>query len=497
MKKVILTILDGWGLNEGSEGNAILAANPKTFNYLWENYPHSKLEAGGKSVGLPEGQMGNSEVGHMNIGAGRIIWQPLELINNKIEDKTFFKNEKILEVIDHVKKNKSKLHIMGLLSDGGVHSHQEHLYALMQMCKDEGIEELYYHVFLDGRDTLPDQKEKFLKELVAKIESLAIGELATISGRYYAMDRDNRWERIKPAYDAIAKSRGTFYYSLDDFLLDNKLDGTTDEFVKPSVLSENGKVMENDGIIVFNFRPDRIRELFTVFTNPSFKEFEAIKYENLKVLTMMPLSDDVIASHAFDLEKIENGLGTYLSELGLKQLRIAETEKYAHVTYFFDGGVEKHLRGCDRILIPSPKVATYDLLPEMSAEEVCQTLLREMSKYDCIILNFANGDMVGHTGVFEAAVKAVEKLDDCLRRIYEKTKELDMIMIVTADHGNCEEMIKDGKVLTAHSLNPVPFIVTKKDISLKDGKLADIAPTILELMEIAVPIEMTGQSLIE
>lgn len=497
MKKVLLTILDGWGINESEKGNAVIASNPINFNYLLNKYPSSQLIAGGNEVGLPAGQMGNSEVGHMNIGAGRIVWQALELINDKIKDGSFDENKEFLSIINHVKEQDSTLHLMGLLSDGGVHSHINHLFALMDLCQKKGIKKVYYHLFLDGRDTLPNVKEKFIRDLESKIEELSLGKIATISGRYYAMDRDNRWERVKLAYDAITKAVGKSFDSVEEFLLNDANNSVGDEFVIPSVINGGGRINDNDGIIVFNFRPDRVRELFTAISNPGFNEFENIKYKNLKLLTLMPVSETVIHNYAFDLVTLENTLGEYLSSLGLRQLRIAETEKYAHVTYFFDGGLEKDLNKCERILIPSPKVATYDLEPEMSAEEICQTLMGRLKDFDFVIVNFANGDMVGHTGVFEAAVKAVKKLDDCVKRLYEKSLEEDFIMIVTADHGNCEEMSKDGEVLTAHSLNPVPFIVTKEGIELKDGKLADIAPTILELMELDVPKEMTGNSLIK
>ncbi len=495
MKKTILVVLDGCGLSNKEAGNAFKAAEPKNFEYLWDNYPHSKLIAGGKEVGLPAGQMGNSEVGHMNIGAGRIVYQPLELINSKIDDGSFYDNEKINKLIDHSIKNSSKLHIFGLLSDGGVHSHINHLFAIMEMAKKKGIEKLYIHAFLDGRDTLPNMKEKFLKELHNKLDELSVGKIATICGRYYAMDRDNRWDRVKLAYDAVASARGTHYDSLGDFLLDNHELG--DEFVKPSVLSDEGTIENGDALLVFNFRPDRVRELFSSLTNPEFNQFNKKELNNIKLLTMMPVSDEVICEHAFEIEKLDRTFGTYIADYGFKQLRIAETEKYAHVTYFFDGGVEKSLRACDRLLVPSPKVSTYDLEPEMSAEKITEELLAKMQDYDFILLNFANGDMVGHTGVFEAAVRAIKMVDECLGKIYKRSEELGFTMFITADHGNCEEMLdSEGNVLTAHSTNPVPFIVTNKNLKLNDGKLADIAPTILKYIDLPVPKEMSGNSLI-
>ncbi len=497
MKKAILCILDGFGLRESEHGNAVKLAKHPNFDSLLDKYPHSKLVASGTLVGLPDGQMGNSEVGHLNIGAGRIVYQPLELINSKIKDGSFFQNDKILEIMNHVKKNNSKLHIFGLLSDGGVHSHINHLFALIDMCKKENIDKVYYHVFMDGRDTLPDVGIKFLDELQKKIDASNLGSIATICGRYYAMDRDNRWDRIKKAYDAIVLGEGEHYLSYQECIDSNKKRSLTDEFIIPAILDEEGMVKDNDGLIVFNFRPDRLRELFMTLTNPNFCEFDAKKFENIKLTTMMKVSDDVITTNAFRLESLDNTLGEYISNLGLKQLRIAETEKYAHVTYFFDGGIEKDLPLCTKKLIPSPKVATYDLQPEMSAYEVTDELLKIIDDYDLVILNFANCDMVGHTGVLEAAIKAVETVDYNLGRIIDKVSQNGMTLLVTADHGNCEEMIDDeGHILTAHTTNLVPFIVTDSNYKLKDGKLGDIAPTILEIMGLEIPKEMTGESLI-
>ena len=495
---IILTILDGYGLRDEERGNAVKLANNKIFEKLWNEYPHTQLIASGQEVGLPKGQMGNSEVGHMNIGAGRIVYQPLELINKAIEEKEFFKNDKIIEIMEHVKKNNSKLHIFGLLSDGGVHSHINHLFALIDMCKEQNINNVYYHMFLDGRDTLPDMKEKFINLLIEKIDKSGIGTIGTISGRYYAMDRDNRWDRVELAYNAIVRNNGKKYNNIEEFINENKENGITDEFVEPSIFSDNSTIEDNDGLIVFNYRPDRLRELFMAITNPNFKEFSSKKLQNIKLTTMMKVSEDVITTNAFKIETLTNTLGEYIANLNKRQLRIAETEKYAHVTYFFDGGIEKELNGCKRILIPSPKVATYDLKPDMSAVEVTESLLKEIEKYDLIILNFANGDMVGHTGVLEAAIQAVETVDKCLEKIYEKIKLLNGIMVITADHGNCEEMLdENNNILTAHTTNPVPFIITKDNIKLRPGKLGDIAPTILELMDLPQPKEMTGLSLIE
>lgn len=499
MKPVLLAILDGVGLNSNSKGNAFASAKKPNFDKLWENFPHTELIASGEEVGLPAGQMGNSEVGHLNIGAGRVVYQPLELINSKIKNNEFYQNEEILKVMNHVKTNNSKLHIFGLLSDGGIHSNINHLLALIEMCKKENITNVYYHMFTDGRDTLPNSSLEFFDKLAEKIKETNVGKLATISGRFYAMDRDNRYERVKVSYDAIVNGIGKKSKTYQECISENYANGQTDEFIVPTIIDEIGIVGDNDGLIVFNYRPDRLRELFYAITNPNFSEFEAKKFSNIKLVTMMKVSDDVITTNAFKLEKLENTLGDYISSLGLKQLRIAETEKYAHVTYFFDGGLDKDLEGCKRILVPSPKVATYDLKPEMSVCEVTEELLSNMAEYDLIVLNFANGDMVGHTGVMDAAIKAIEAMDECLGKIIDKIDELDGAMIVTADHGNCEEMIdQNGNILTAHTTNLVPLIVYNSDVlSLKKGALADIAPTILELMNIEKPLEMTGESLIE
>lgn len=497
-KPVVLTILDGFGLKNEEYGNAIYHANTENFDYLWNKYPHSKLEASGERVGLPHGQMGNSEVGHMNIGAGRIVYQPLELINSKIQDGTFFENEEIKVVMEHVKKNDSKLHIFGLLSDGGVHSHMNHLFSIMDFCKKENIEKVYYHLFLDGRDTLPDSALNYLDSLNEKINEISLGKIATITGRFYAMDRDNRWDRVKAAYQNIVSGTGLEYDNYKDAVLDSYEEKIYDEFVKPIVLDKNGLVEANDGLLVFNYRPDRLRELFSAITNPKFNGFEREQITNLKLCTMMPVSEEVICKNAFHLDNLSNTFGEYISNLGYTQLRIAETEKYAHVTYFFDGGVEKELPLCERVLIPSPKVSTYDKKPEMSAEEVTNTLLDKIQDFDVVILNFANCDMVGHTGDFNAAICAIETVDKQLGRIYKKVEELGGILLVTADHGNCEEMLdKEGNKLTAHTTNLVPFIICQDNYTLKNGKLGDIAPTMLRIMNIKVPEEMTGNSLID
>ena len=498
-KPVVLTILDGYGLREESHGNAVKLANNEIFNLLWDNYPHTELEASGQLVGLPKGQMGNSEVGHMNIGAGRIVYQPLELINKSIEDKELFKNEELLKVMNHVKENNSKLHLMGLISDGGVHSHIDHLMALLDMCKEQNIEKLYLHLFTDGRDVLPQSAYTYIKQVEDKLKEIGIGSIATVGGRYYGMDRDNNYDRLKKALDAMIDNVGPYRDSVKEYIEENYSKGITDEFFEPAIFDESGNIEHNnEGIIAFNFRKDRLREILTAITNPEFKELPIYGLEGIKVVTMMPVVESVIAAHAFNDPKLVNILGEYIEKQGKSQLRIAETEKYAHVTFFFDGGKEVDYQNEKKILIPSPKVATYDLKAEMSAYEVTDELLNELENYDLVILNFANGDMVGHTGVLEAAIKAVESVDECLGKIYQKVEELGGTMIITADHGNCEEMLdENNNVLTAHTTNPGPFIVTNKNISLVPGKLGDIAPTILELMNIEKPIEMIGISLIK
>ena len=498
MKKTILCILDGVGIREKKLGNAFMNTNKKTFDYLWENYPHSLLEASGEYVGLPNKQMGNSEVGHTNIGAGRIVYQSLELINKSIKEKSIFQNKNILEVMNHVKENNSNLHLFGLLSDGGIHSHINHLFAILEMCKQQNIKNVYIHAFLDGRDTLPNIAVKFLDELNEKIKELGIGTLSTISGRYYSMDRDNNWERIKLSYDAIVYGKGNKHNNYKEAVKDYYSKNIYDEFIPPTIIEEK-LIKDNDGLILFNYRPDRARELFTALTNNDFNEFETKKFQNIKLVTMMPVAKEVICKNAFKYEELKNTLGEYISNLGLKQLRIAETEKYAHVTYFFDGGVEKDLKGSNRILIPSPNVKTYDLKPEMSAYLITDKLMEELEKdYDLVVLNYANGDMVGHTGNYEATKKAVKALDKCLKRLYKKAQEKKYTLLIIADHGNCDYMIdNNNNIVTSHSVSPVPCIVTDKNIKLKNGRLCDVAPTLLNIMGIEIPSEMTGESLIE
>ena len=499
MKKVLLCIMDGIGLSNNKEGNAFYNAKTPNYDYLIAKYPHSKLIASGEEVGLPKGQMGNSEVGHTNIGSGRIVYQSLEYINNKIKTKEFFQNKELLDVINYTKDKKSNLHIMGLLSDGGIHSSMNHLYALLDMCKSNDLSNVYLHIFTDGRDTMPDDGIKFIEKLEDKIKKIGLGKIVSVSGRFYAMDRDNRYDRVSLAYDAIVNAKGVEYSSASECWHQEQKKGNTDEFITPSVIDGGMKVVKNDGVIVFNFRPDRIRELPSALTNINFKGFNREFIPNIKLVTMMSVSDEVKCSNAYCLPELNNTLGEYISNLGLKQLRIAETEKYAHVTYFFDGGIEKDLKGCIRKLIPSPKVLTYDLKPEMSALEITDNLMLEIKNNspDLIILNYANGDMVGHTGVYDAAVKAVETVDICLGRIIDENILKQYVVMITADHGNCEEMITNGKINTKHTCNLVPLIITDESINLKNGKLGDIAPTILEIMNLPIPKEMTGNSLIE
>lgn len=503
MKPLVLCILDGCGIREESDGNAFKNANKPTFDMLMREYPHSILQASGPYVGLPTGQMGTSEVGHMNLGLGRIAIQPLQAITQSIEDKSLFKNKKILDVFNHVKKNNSNLHIFGLLSDGGVHSHIDHLLALLDMCKENDIKNVYLDICTDGRDTYEKSCLTYLEKLDNKLKELGIGCISTISGRYYGMDRDNNFDRLKLSYDAMCYGEGKEYSNYKELIEDNYNNDIFDEFIIPGIINKC-PINDNDGIITFNFRKDRIREMFTLLSNPnayedSAKEKNLIlkKYNNLKVLTMFPVTETVLAPHAFDDLDLKNILVDYLHDNKISQLRIAETEKYPHVTFFFDGGKEAEYSDMKKILIPSPKVATYDLKPEMSVYEVTDNFLKEVENYDVTIMNLANGDMVGHTGIYEAAIKAVEAMDECLNKIYNKIMELNGVLIIIADHGNCDMMWdKNKKPVTSHTTNPVPCIITKKGITLKNGKLADIAPTMLKLLGLSIPEEMTGDILI-
>ena len=493
MKKVLLCVLDGVGLSKIKDGNALINANKPNIDYLMKEYPNKGINASGTFVGLPDGQMGNSEVGHLTIGAGRIIYQSLELINRAIKDESFYSNESFLNAIRHAKENNSKLHIMGLLSDGGVHSHINHIKALLKLCKKEDFSNVYFHIFTDGRDTFKESSISYIDDLNNEINELGIGKICTISGRYYAMDRDKRWDRLKKCYDVIVNNTGNKCDDYKKYITDSYEKGITDEFIEPVIIDESGKIEENDSIIWANFRPDRAIQILRSLVDPNFDGFDRKIFNNLYLTTMMYVSDDVKSDIAFKKEIIDNTLGIYLSKLGKKQLRIAETEKYAHVTYFFDGGRDLDLNLCDRVLIPSPKVATYDLKPEMSAREITSNLLEKMdNNYDFIFLNFANGDMVGHTGNYDMTKKAIETIDEMIGKLYKKCMEDEYLFIITADHGNAEEMIdENGNVVTSHTTNLVPFIVTDKNLNIDDvNKLSDIAPFILNYMNLNLPDEM-------
>ena len=493
MKKVLLCVLDGVGLSKIKDGNALINANKPNIDYLMKEYPNKGINASGTFVGLPDGQMGNSEVGHLTIGAGRIIYQSLELINRAIKDESFYSNESFLNAIRHAKENNSKLHIMGLLSDGGVHSHINHIKALLKLCKKEDFSNVYFHIFTDGRDTFKESSISYIDDLNNEINELGIGKICTISGRYYAMDRDKRWDRLKKCYDVIVNNTGNKCDDYKKYITDSYEKGITDEFIEPVIIDESGKIEDNDSIIWANFRPDRAIQILRSLVDPNFDGFDRKIFNNLYLTTMMYVSDDVKSDIAFKKEIIDNTLGIYLSKLGKKQLRIAETEKYAHVTYFFDGGRDLDLNLCDRVLIPSPKVATYDLKPEMSAREITSNLLEKMNNnYDFIFLNFANGDMVGHTGNYDMTKKAIETIDEMIGKLYKKCVEDEYLFIITADHGNAEEMIdENGNVVTSHTTNLVPFIVTDKNLNIDNvNKLSDIAPFVLNYMNLNLPDEM-------
>lgn len=506
-RPVMLMILDGFGIAPKSEGNAVSLANKPNFDRLMEKYPNSQLQASGLQVGLPEGQMGNSEVGHLNIGSGRIVYQELTRITKAIKDGDFFNNDALKVAMDNAKKSGSALHLMGLLSDGGVHSHIEHLRGLLEFAKKEGVQNVYVHAFMDGRDVPPSSGKEFIEKAEAMMAEVGVGRIATVSGRYYAMDRDNRWERVELAYNALVLGKGETANSAVEAIEKSYHDNKTDEFVLPTVVTEDGKaitkIKNGDSVVFFNFRPDRAREITRAIND---KEFAGFKREtlNLTFVTMTQYDKTLEGVNvAYSPQTLTNTLGEYVSSKGLKQLRIAETEKYAHVTFFFNGGVEKENPGEDRKVIPSPKVATYDLKPEMSAYEVTEELLNRLDsdKYDMVILNFANPDMVGHTGVVEAAVKAIEAVDECLGKIADKVLEKDGCLFITADHGNAETMIdfSTGNPFTAHTTDPVPFIWVANDTEgnkLNDGKLADIAPTMLNQLGLEVPSEMTGSNLV-
>jgi len=505
-KLTMLMILDGFGVNEEEKGNAVRLANTPNIDRLMLNYPNTTIKTSGMDVGLPDGQMGTSEVGHTNIGAGRIVYQKLAEINKSISTGDFFNIKEFNDAIENCKKNNSKLHIMGLLSDGGVHSHTRHLYALLELCKRKGLEDVYVHCFLDGRDTPPSSGEGYVTELEEKMREKEIGKIATISGRYYAMDRDTNWDRIELAYNALVRGKGVFANSALQAVEKAYQKEEFDEFIKPIVIVNNEKpvatIENNDSVIFFNFRKDRGRELTRVLTESTFDGFEK---EDINVFFVCFARYDESLTNikvAFEDEELKNTFGEYISKKGLSQLRIAETEKYAHVTFFFNGGEEKQYENEDRILVPSPKVATYDLKPEMSIYEVTEKVVEQIKnkKYDNIILNFANSDMVGHTGILEAAIKAVEAVDECVGKVVEAVLEAEGTVLITADHGNAEEMIDytTGEPCTSHTTNIVPLILVgyNKDVKLKEGRLADLAPTMLEIMGLEQPKEMSGESLI-
>ena len=508
-KLTMLMILDGFGINENEQGNAVKLANTPNIDKLMKTCPTTRIFASGMSVGLPEGQMGNSEVGHTNIGAGRIVYQELTRITKSIEDGDFFSIPELVGAIENCKKNNTKLHILGLLSDGGVHSHNTHLYGVLEMAKRNGLENVYVHLFLDGRDTAPTSGKGFIEELLAKMDEIGVGKVASISGRYYAMDRDNRWDRVQKAYNAIVMGQGNTADSAIDAIDASYKEDVTDEFVVPTVIVENGEpvatLKENDSVIFYNFRPDRAREITRSICDDKFDSFDRPNGYFKTTFVCFTEYDVTIPNKlvAFHKVEIKNTFGEFLAQHGLKQLRLAETEKYAHVTFFFNGGVEEPNEGEDRILVKSPAVATYDLQPEMSAPEVGMDLVEAIKsdKYDVIVINFANPDMVGHTGVIPAAVKAVEKVDELVGKAVQAVKDVDGVLFICADHGNAEKMIdyETGAPHTAHTTNPVPFILVNYDeaYTLREGgRLCDIAPTLIEIMGMEKPAEMTGESLL-
>ncbi|MBG9988649.1 2,3-bisphosphoglycerate-independent phosphoglycerate mutase [Aerococcaceae bacterium DSM 111176] len=505
-KPYALIILDGFAIRDEVKGNAVKAANKPNFDRYWEEYPHQQLRADGLNVGLPEGQMGNSEVGHMNIGAGRVVYQSLTRINKSIEDGDFFEIPEFVKAVEDVKEKGTALHLMGLFSDGGVHSHINHMYALVELAKNHGLEKVYIHGFLDGRDVGPTTGINYVKEAEAKLKEIGVGEIATIAGRYYAMDRDNRWDREQIAYDAMVHGKGTRFESAEAGVQASYDNEVYDEFVVPFVVEKDGQpvgqVQDNDSVIFFNFRPDRAIQMATALSNPGFQEFDRGEaLSGLNFVSFTEYSDKVISHIAFKKVDLKNTIGEVLSDAGKAQLRIAETEKFPHVTFFMSGGRHEEFDGEERILIPSPKVATYDLQPEMSAYEVKDALVEKINSdtIDAIILNFANPDMVGHSGMLEPTVKAIEAVDECLGEVVDAILAKDGYAIITADHGNSDEVIDvEGNPMTAHTTNPVPVIVTKKGIELREGgKLADLAPTLLDLMEIDKPEDMTGESIIK
>ncbi len=506
-KPVVLMILDGWGYTEETKGNAIYAANTPNFERYLENYPHTLLQASGRAVGLPDGQMGNSEVGHLNIGAGRVVYQPLMKITKAIEDGDFFKEPDVLKVVENCKKHDSALHLLGLVSDGGVHSHIDHIKGCLDLAVKNGLTKVYLHALLDGRDTPPQSGLGYIKEIEAYMAKIGVGKVATVAGRYYTMDRDNRWERVKLGYDALVYGKGETASSATDAIQKSYDNGVDDEFVIPVVIEEEAqpvaKISNHDSVFFFNFRPDRARQITRALTQPDFNEFER---ENLQLeYVTMTVYDKTFTglTPVYKPEKLTDTFGDYISRKGLKQLRIAETEKYAHVTFFFNGGIEKPYEGESRILVNSPKVATYDLQPTMSAPEVTESLLKavESDEFDVIIANYANPDMVGHTGVFEAVVEAIEEIDTDFAKVADAIVAKGGVALITADHGNSEKLLdlETGAVFTAHTTNPVPLIVAGAgDVALKENmKLSDLAPTMLSLLELEKPELMTGESIIK
>lgn len=502
-KPLVLMIMDGFGITPAEKGNAIKKANTPHLDKIFSENPFTTLGASGLDVGLPDGQMGNSEVGHTNMGAGRIVYQELTRITKAIENESFFENLALNEAMDSALKNDKALHLMGLLSNGGVHSHNTHLFAILKLAKIKGLKKVYVHVILDGRDVLPESGKGFVSELEDKMSKLGIGKVATVMGRYYAMDRDNRWERVQCAYDAMVLRSGIHEANPIEAVQHSYDNEITDEFVKPVVIDGGEAIKEGDSIIFYNFRPDRAREITRCFVQEDFSGFvRGNGYFPVKFVCMTQYDATLPnVSVAFGPQSLKNTFGEYISKYGLTQLRIAETEKYAHVTFFFNGGVEKEYPGEERILVPSPKVATYDLKPEMSAFEVTDKIVGriESGELDVIILNFANCDMVGHTGVFDAAVKAVETVDVCVERVVEKVRKMSGVVLITADHGNADKMLdENGEVFTAHTTNPVPFCVVGYPCKLRSGgKLADIAPTMLEILGLPKPEEMDGDSLLK
>ena len=503
-KPTVLMILDGYGMTDKVEGNAIAQAQTPVMDKLMAECPFVQGQASGMAVGLPDGQMGNSEVGHTNMGAGRIVYQMLVKISKSIQDGDFFENEALKKAVENCKKNDSALHLMGLLSPGGVHSHMEHLYGLLQLAKKNGIDKVYVHAYLDGRDVPPSSAAEYMEEAVAKMKEIGVGSVATISGRFYAMDRDNAWDREEKAYAALVYGEGVEAEDPVQAIKDSYANDVTDEFMLPTVVNKDGMIHENDSVVFFNFRPDRARQLTRAFVDPDFEGFERRGgYFPLTFVCMAQYDAEMPnVLVAFPPEELKMTFGEYLSKQGKTQLRLAETQKYAHVTFFFNGGEEKQFEGEDRILVNSPKVATFDLKPEMSAYEVCDNLVDSIKsdKYDVIIVNFANPDMVGHTGFIDAAIKAVEAVDECVGRAVKAIDEVDGQMFICADHGNAERLLdEDGEPFTAHTTNPVPFIIYNYDenYTLREGGcLADIVPTLIEMMGMEQPAEMTGKSLL-